>query len=282
MIPKTLARSCLMALLACGLGAPAALGFEVGLQPTTVEMSADPGNRQRQVISISNSDSDAPISLTIGLADWTLARDGQIRLSPPGEREESASDWVRFSPSFVTLEPGESQKILVDIIAPAKLARTGDYRFAVLASTILPDRQGGQSGILKKYEIASLFYLTTDRAMSHPAVRDVRLSVAADGRQTLKLMVENSGNAHARLNGDVLIEGKGERIEIPISNLVVLENSEREFDVPFEGPLPANPSVTVSFENVFAPQGSGGTQPVKTYTAPLSVTGAPRLSASIQ
>ncbi|MEQ9315475.1 MAG: hypothetical protein RLN72_06450 [Henriciella sp.] len=276
------ARAMLLSLAAASLGAPAASAFDVGLQPTTVEMDAEPGTRQRQVVTITNSDSDAPISLTIGLADWTLSRDGQIRLSPPGERAESASDWTRFGPSYMTLQPGETQYIIVDIITPAKLERTGDYRFALLASTIQPDTRAGQSDMLRKYQIASLFYLTPDKASSQPLVRDVRLSYDEAGKASLSLMLENTGNAHARLEGQVIIEGRRERVDIPISNLVVLEGSEREFRVPVTGGLPADAKVTVNFENIFAPQSETGRLPVKTYSAPLSVTGASRQSASIQ
>lgn len=279
MFPTNLARAALVSLLAAGLTAPVAQGFEVDLQPTTIEMSADPGQRQRHVIRISNSDSQEPVSMTIGLADWTLDRDGQIKLVPPGERPESGSEWARFTPSFVTLEPGESQNIIVDIITPARLDRTGDYRFALLASAILPDRQARQSGILRKYQVASLIYLTTPDASSHPAIRDVRLTVGDDGADALNLMLENTGNAHARLNGTVTIEGRGERVDIPISNLVVLEDSEREFEIRLEGRLPADPRVTVNFENIFAPQAEKGVMPVKTYAAPLSMSGGARLSA---
>lgn len=276
------ARALLISLATASLGVPAASAFEVGLQPTTVEMDAEPGARQRQVVTITNSDSDAPISLTIGLADWTLARDGQIRLSPPGERAESASDWTRFGPSFMTLQPGETQYIIVDIITPAKLERQGDYRFALLASTIQPDTRPGQADMLRKYEIASLFYLTTDKARSEPLVRDVRLAYDSAGKASINLRLENTGDAHARLEGHVVIEGRSERVDIPIANLVVLEGSEREFRVPVSGRVPADAKVTVTFENIFAPQAETGRAPVKTYSAPLSVTGASRQSASVQ
>ena len=63
-------------------------------------------------------------------------------------------------------------------------------------------------------------------------------------------------------------------VSIPISNLVVLDGTVREFEAPVTAPLPANPQVTVSFENIFAPQSAEGAMPVKTYSAPLTVTNA--------
>ncbi|MEM5517822.1 hypothetical protein WNY37_12765 [Henriciella sp. AS95] len=267
-------RACLASIAATLMVAPIAHALGIGLQPTSVEMDAEPGTRQRQVISIANVNPEKTMSLTLGLADWTLDRDGQIQLAPPGEREESASEWARFSPAFVTLKPGETQQVIVDIITPPRLERSGDFRFALLASTILPDTRTRQSGVWRKYEVATLFYLTADPAMSEPAVRDARLSISPNGKQVIDLMIENTGNAHARLEGNVLIEGDGDSVSIPISNLVVLDGGEREFQARVPGDLPGKPKVTVSFENIFAPQASGGVMPIKTYTAPLTISGA--------
>ncbi len=245
-------------------------GAEISLEPTTVEMDATPGNRDRQVVIITNTDEETTVEMTIGLADWTLDREGKIRLSPPGETASSAADWVRFSPSFVTLGPGERRHLIVDMITPARLERSGDYRFALLASTIMPDARGGQSGLSRKLQVASLFYLTTDPASSDPSISDARLTVSDAGLASIDLMLANSGNAHARLEGSVLIEGDGDSFLVPISNLVVLGDSERRFSAPLDLPLPADPRVTVMFENTFAPQSDTGRAPVRIFSAPLN------------
>mgnify|MGYP001796513976 CR=1 FL=1 len=65
-----------------------ASGFGIGLQPTTVEMTVEPGERQRQIVNLGNVHQEQKISLTIGLADWTLDEAGQIQLVPPGERDD--------------------------------------------------------------------------------------------------------------------------------------------------------------------------------------------------
>ncbi|WP_084419458.1 fimbrial biogenesis chaperone [Henriciella litoralis] len=266
---KMTCRRCFFAFAAAIAVALPVQAFGIGLQPTTVEMDAEPGTRQRQVMTIANTHPEDTISLTLGLADWSLDRNGQINLQPPGERSDSAAEWVRFSPSFVTLKPGQSQQIIVDIITPESLERSGDHRFALLASAILPETRGGQSGVWRKHDIASLFYLTTDPATSDPAVRDARLSIGADGTQEVDLLVENTGTAHARLEGTVTISGEGDDISIPIANLVVLNGGSREFTAPIPEDLPSNPQVTVDFENVFAPQNPSKSARVKTYSAPL-------------
>jgi len=236
-----------------------AFSFGIGLQPTTVEIPVEPGDRQRQVINLGNVHQEDTISLTLGLADWALDPNGQIQLTPPGESQTSAAEWVRFSPAFVTLKPGETEQIIVDMAAPIRVEREGDYRFALIASTLLPEERSGQSGVWKKYQIASLFYLTMGNAESHPEVTGAAITLSPEGEQAVTFDLENSGNAHARLRGQIEISGdSGETITEDISNLVVLDDGDRTYRLPLTQELPTNPEVRVTLENIFAPQSSTG------------------------
>jgi len=100
---------------------PIAQAFGVGVQPSTVEMTIKPGDRQRQVVTIGNVHKSKTISLTLGLADWSLDKNGKLILDAPGETKRSAADWVRFSPASVNLKPETSQDVTVEISAPYKI-----------------------------------------------------------------------------------------------------------------------------------------------------------------
>lgn len=268
---KSTLRYGLLAAALAAIAAPAA-SFGIGLQPTTVEISVEPGDRQRQVINLGNVHQEDTIALTLGLADWSLDEQGQIQLAPPGESDSSAADWVRFSPAFVTLKPGETEQIIVDMSAPMRVTREGDFRFALIASTLLPEERSGQSGVWKKYQIASLFYLTMGDAESRPEIKDASLSMSPEGQQYVVFDFENSGNAHARLRGEVEIKGDtGDTIKEPINNLVVLDEASREFKIPVTGELPSNPEVTVTLENIFAPQSATGTVLLSPYSSDLTM-----------
>jgi len=268
---KTALQYGLFAAAAAAIAIPAG-AFGIGLQPTTVEMTIEPGERQRQVVNLGNVHTEKTISLTIGLADWTLDENGQIQLAPPGEREDSASEWVRFSPAFVTLKPGESEQIIIDMSAPMRTTREGDFRFAMIASTILPESRSGQSGVWKKYQIASLFYLTMGEGNSQPEITSTGLIMGDDGTQTIDITFENTGNAHARLRGEVEISGdSGETVKIPISNLVVLHEGKRNYSLRVSEALPSNPSIKVQLDNIYAPQSSTGYVALKSYQAPLEI-----------
>ena len=150
--------------------APIAEAFGVGVQPSTVEMTIKPGDRQRQVVTIGNVHKSKTISLTIALADWSLDDNGKLILDAPGENQRSAAEWVRFSPASVTLKPETSQDVTVEISAPYKIESKGDHRFALLATTLLPElnERGENSGVWNRYQLASLFYLTLTPSRSLP------------------------------------------------------------------------------------------------------------------
>ncbi len=249
--------------------ASAAHALEIDLQPTTIEVPSEPGGRIQQVFTVSNRGGEDATGLTIGLADWTLAQDGDLKLLPPGSEASSASDWIVFSPVFIELGPGQTRRILVDIAVPQDAAPRGTYRAALLASAVEPDRRAGAEGTLRKHQIASLLYLTGPEAHSQPLVQGVEAVRLPDGKPALALRVENTGSAHARLEGNIRIQGSGEPVEFPVSNLVVLPDSVRTFTVPLAPPLPDRASATISFRNIFAPQAPGNTELLPVYTAPL-------------
>jgi len=218
------------ALLATSIIVPAAHAFGVGVQPATVEMTIKPGENNRQTITIGNVHKDKTISLTISLADWTLDDKGELALSPPGETERSAADWVRFSPAVVTLKPETKQEISVEITAPFKIKDNGDHRFALLATTRLPADRGDASGVWNKYQLASLFYLTTLPSKSLPVIQTEVVDNGAG--DIVSMVIANDGNAHARLKGHAIIKSEtGETVDRVAVNTVVLDNHERRIGV---------------------------------------------------
>ena len=262
MFVKTRLHLVLAALLAAGGVAPAVNAEGIGLQPARVEMEVDPGANARQIVTLANVNRDRPVSLSLRLADWTQDEDGRIALSPPGEGEESAAGWVRLNTSSVTLAPGKSKQVMVTLSPPDGLTRLGDYRFALLASTVLPEADGSW----KRHEVTSLFYLTAGAAESRPQILASRLTVTGDGVPAIGLDFANTGNAHARLEGTIEIRGEGvDPRTLPVRDLVVLNGATRRFLVPLDAPLPANPVIEVRLDNVFAPQMDNETQALAPY-----------------
>ena len=255
-------RALLASTLLCGASfvtIPLASAFGVGVQPSTVEMTVKPGDRQRQVVTIGNVHKEKTISLTMGLADWSLDKNGKLVLNPPGETPRSAADWVRFSPASVTLKPETSQDVTVEISTPYKIENTGDHRFALLATTLLPelDERGEASGVWNRYQLASLFYLTLTPSESLPEVTSVQIN--PEDTSFLTLNIKNEGDAHARLKGKALVKNTNGEIvtETPL-NTVVLDNHERVYNVKLEEyeKLSSQENYTIEFDidNNYVPQ----------------------------
>ncbi len=87
---------CGAAFLAAAAYSPIAGAFGIGVQPSTVEMTIKPGDRQRQIVTVGNVHKSKTISLTMGLADWSLDENVKLILDAPGDTERSASEWVRY------------------------------------------------------------------------------------------------------------------------------------------------------------------------------------------
>ncbi len=233
--------------------------FGVGVQPSTVEMTVKPGDRQRQVITLGNVHKEKTISLTLGLADWHLDENGELVLNPPGETERSAADWIRFSPASVTLKPETSQDITVEITTPYKIKQNGDHRFALLATTLLPelDERGEESGVWNRYQLASLFYLTLTPSESLPEI--TKVAVNDSNKSILSFEIQNDGDAHARLQGKAFFKSDSGDVvaETPL-NAVVLDQAKRNYHVdltPIEG-LQSGETYKVDFDlrNSYSPQ----------------------------
>lgn len=249
------------------LYAPMANAFGVGIQPSTVEMTIKPGDRHRQVVTIGNVHKTKTISLTMGLADWTLDDNGKLSLSPPGESERSAAEWIRFSPASVTLKPETSMDVIVEISVPYKIKHKGDHRFALLATTLLPalDERGDVSGVWNKYQLASLFYLTLTPSKSTPVVSNVAIS--STGSTAVTMTIKNDGDAHARLKGVASLKDKsGETVAEVNMSAVVLDQGLRNYVVSLDDVEGVEPGkdyrIDFKMTNSFVPQNKFRSTPV--------------------
>lgn len=218
------------------LPAAPAFGFGIGIHPTTVEVGLEPGSHHRQVLTVGNVHREKPLALTVGLADWSLDEHQQLQLYPPGSTTKSAAGWVRFSPASLKLDPGESQRVLVEIDVPVEVGGPGDYRVAVLVSPVLPppeERRRSPSGVWSRVQVSSLFYVGVPPAAAEPVVVGADAGAGPSGTPEVRFEVENRGNAHARISGQLrLVDGEGRvRLRQPVER-VVLEGQVGEVRAP--------------------------------------------------
>lgn len=89
--------------------------FEVA--PVRVNFNATPGETQSRTITVKNHGNRRE-TFTLRLSDFLVAKNGKMEILPAGSTSNSIASWINLSPSFVELEPNESQNIQVNLQAP--------------------------------------------------------------------------------------------------------------------------------------------------------------------
>ncbi len=201
----------------------------VGIQPANVELVVKPGATVRRTIKLANLRTDKSQQFIVGVADWSLDENGQLKLLPPSAN--SASAWVRFAPASFTLKPAEAQEIVVDIAVPAKLADAREYHTAILVTNPIPSAEEMKklNGVWNQVQVASLFYLTPPGAKPKPAIENMSLD-GTDKGPVVKTLVRNDGTAHARLIAQYQIaDSAGKPAVSSDSQTVLLQGQKREW-----------------------------------------------------
>lgn len=242
------------------LGSGQVLAFGIAISPTTVEMVVEPGDQRRQTITVQNVHKSKTMALTVGVADWGLSEKGRLELLPPGTFEYSASDWVRFSPAFFSLKPGEVRQVQVDIAVPVKIDKAGERKMGILISTLLPssEKRPDTSGVWNRYQVASLFYVALPGAEEKPAVvTSVTLQDKASIVPVVEYTVANPGDYHVRLKGHLALKNQEGKhvLKIPVSG-VLTANQTRSFKMPIKlagkALLAGDYKVDLQLENSFS------------------------------
>lgn len=128
---KPLRRAAAALALGAGLLAPAAPAFAGGnlmVTPTRVVLN---DSQRGTVLSIVNTGTEAT-TYRISLVFRRMTDSGELEtITQPGPAEEKAAHMVRYSPREVTLAPGVTQNVRVQIRKPADLP-DGEYRVHML------------------------------------------------------------------------------------------------------------------------------------------------------
>lgn len=263
-----------------------ASAFGLMVQPSTIELRTDAASQHRQTIQVRNMRPDRALTLTVGASDWTLDEHSKLKLFAPSTQERSAAGWIQFSPATLTLLPGESQQIVVDIAIPASVNVDGDHRVALLISTLLPrDREAG-SAVWNRYQVASLIYVAVGDSVSSPLVERSWIERADDGVPVLMTELKNTGNTHARLDGTISVKtGNGETVHQQSYDAVVLDNQtivkatrlSNLVDIPMAVPL----EVTLSLENTVQTSINTGSEAVVINSPPALLRLDPMMDRGI-
>jgi hypothetical protein len=220
----TLAATTLIGILAAITEAHAQ-DFAAVVSPPRFEIRAQPGERIRQVVEITNA-GPRPSRYHLHTEDWTLGADGGVSFS-----EELAPDscrsWVAIERREIDVPGGGRYRYRFEVEPPAD-ATPGECRFALMIEGE-PQTVQTESGLPVPVSgrIGVIVYVQVGEASANLQVVETGVADTSAGFLPT-LTVRNSGNAHARLAG--FLEGadaRGRKLEFSPSTLPILPGETR-------------------------------------------------------
>lgn len=246
----------LIALSAARLNGQESSGVgDVAIMPTRIVLSASDRTAEIMVINTGSSET----TYRIAFAEMEMTPEGRLREVDPEDAPWSAASLIRYSPRQVTLAPGTSQVVRIQVLRRRDLL-PGEYRSHLLVRGVPPSlpkndaarSEGISTEIVPVYGVTIPVIIregevTASATLANPVLR-------ADGA-ALEVELRRSGNAS--LFGDLEIAHRASPSDQPTilfrSKLAVYPPNERRSVVaPLQFPGPRIPSageIVVSFRD---------------------------------
>jgi P pilus assembly chaperone PapD len=90
---------------------------DIEVAPVRINFNIAPGETQSRTVTVKNH-GNRPETISLQMIDFLVQRNGEMERLPSGSTRNSIASWISLNPSFVQMEPGESQNIQVNIQAP--------------------------------------------------------------------------------------------------------------------------------------------------------------------
>ena len=172
----------------------------VGLNPARMDIEVGAGQEKTVSFEIESPPSDVPVrgQLLLSLTDWDISEGGTLRYVDPGTLGESASNWVVFSPSAVSISSGQSHQVRVTV-RPPRNTQPGVYRTALFVQErppAAPPGRGQHVFYVRRRYVFTL-YVIVGPVRKHAEVTDL-LVLSRDQKQQLQWEMKNVGTSHVR------------------------------------------------------------------------------------
>ncbi|MCF7876609.1 hypothetical protein K9M06_06085 [Candidatus Bipolaricaulota bacterium] len=187
------------------------MSAKLAVAPLSLIVELPPGKSTTETISLHNT-GEEPAQINLKLMDWGRTPSGSLQIKNPGALERSCADWILYSPTSLSLEPGERRDVTVELAVPEDTS--GDHWALILASEetqSVEEDQPVTTRISVSYAIKILQKDPQNRIKS-AKITDIELEKSSP----LKLSVSfrNDGIAHLQTTGRVEIRDlQGETIK---------------------------------------------------------------------
>ncbi|MEF8799289.1 MAG: hypothetical protein V5A79_07735 [Candidatus Bipolaricaulota bacterium] len=222
----------LLLVLALGLVSSSVMA-KLAVAPLSLILELKPGESTTKELSIHNT-GEEPIEVSVELMDWWRSPSGDLQVKQPDTLDRSCADWVLYSPSSLSLQPGEREQVSVELSVPNDA--TGDHWALLLASEKpqpVEEEQPVTTRISISYAIKILQKDPTNR-VKEAKITNIELNQSSPLKLTIAY--ENSGSAHLQTTGKVEIRDlQGETVkEIAIDKFPTLPGEKRDLTLEAE------------------------------------------------
>jgi P pilus assembly chaperone PapD len=235
------------------LPAVAIAQVSIEASPLRVEIQAWPGATATHAVTLSNVGNQR-VRVRTSLSDWHLSKDGAPQFEEPvPDRGYAAASWVRFAPPEFVIEPGGQGTVRFTVTVPEGVAAAG-YRTGLLFDFTDEGKDAATRAkqVTVRSRIATLVYVhVAERAAgprpaagAHPPaaveLTDLRVQTTAEETQVVATL-KNTSRRSVRTKGAMTVYDRGGLAirEIPVPDVPVLPESERDVAVPVAAVLPA-------------------------------------------
>ena len=203
-----------------GLELAHATGFSGAVSPPRYELSANPGQIVRQVLTVYNM-SNKDEQYDIRSSDWVL-RGNDLSFSD-ALTPNSCRPWVKLERRKVTVRKADKRKFRFEVhVPPGTPAQECRFALLVEGKEPAPNKVGALSMPVNG-RLAVIVYLAIGGAEPQLQVSSIRL---AGGKAMLQ--VQNKGNAHGRLQGALAgVDGSGKVLDFSVSSMPVMPGETR-------------------------------------------------------
>lgn len=189
-----------ISLLAAALLAATPLAAQVSVVSSTLEEhAAAPGERYAGTVRVRNGGVE-PQQVRVSSADYRFLADGRTFYEQPGTVERSNAAWVAFSPSRLTLAPGEEATVAYTVAVPADASLRGSYWSVLMVEAVdeAPAAvRAGRVGIAPNIRYAVQLATHVGQAERRIALEGARLTT--EGGKALQVDIVNTGLQADRL-----------------------------------------------------------------------------------
>jgi P pilus assembly chaperone PapD len=172
----------------------------LGLRPMRLEMEVVPGKSKTASFVIESPPSDVEVRgrLILSLTDWEIHEDTSVAYLEAGTLAKSASPWIVFSPSDVTISSGQERLVRVTANVPVGTP-PGVYTSAMFVQERPPARlpQKGEQLVFFRFRYVVTIYVIVQPVSGKGEIADFQLQRDAQGLH-LVCQLKNNGTRHLR------------------------------------------------------------------------------------